>query len=386
MLAAGLAMPSFAPEWSNGAFLALAAVALLHLAFVSERLTLLRHPSGWMPLLGGVLMLVALGVTAKSALHVAAIFALVHLFLVVPMAGLLGRLGAQLTLERIGLVALIGAAGGGMAAGIDVFWFGAARGGLVNNPIHVADISLMLGFVALVGWWGRGPLRWIVLLGPIFGLATVVLTGSRGPLLSALPMLLVVGIAWYLSKPRGKVARRSFWTGTSIVGLIALPAATLYATAGSGPVDSILSLLGRSAESDGIRHLLYETAVRAFMASPIFGHGLIDYVGAAARYATDPAALSQFEHLHSDLADFAVAAGSFGLAAYALFLLAPLVGGMRAQGPLRVPLLYLGAVTSVGYFCMGLTNAVIGLRWLDIILATILAIIVTLSQSQRTAP
>lgn len=384
-LVAGLALPSFAPEMSNAAFLALGAFTLLHLAFVPERLALLRHPSGWMPLAAGLLLLIALSVTAKSALHVAAVLALVHLYMVVPVSGLLGRLGAQLTLGRIGTIAMLGAAGGATAAGIDVFWFGSARGGLVNNPIHLADISLTLGFVSLVGIWGRGWNRWLFLLGPVFGIATVVLSGSRGPLLSAVPMALVACLAWYLSKPRGPAIRRWFLASIALAALVALPSAFLYATGGGGPIETAMTLFGRGAQSDGVRQLLYDAAAKAFLASPVVGHGLIDYVGAAAQYGADPTVLRQFEHLHNDIADFAVAGGSFGLVAYALFLLAPLVGGLRARGQYRVPMLYLGAATTVGYFCMGLTNAVIGMRWLDIVLATVLAILVTLSQSSRTA-
>ncbi|UXN74144.1 hypothetical protein N8D56_02340 [Devosia sp. A8/3-2] len=86
-----------------------------------------------------------------------------------------------------------------------------------------------------------------------------------------------------------------------------------------------------------------------------------------------------YTHLHNDIADFAVAGGLFGLLAYGLFLFAPVVGALGAHGPLRIPLLYLGGVTTVGYFSMGMTNAVIGLRWQDIVLASVLALIVTLS-------
>ncbi|UXN74142.1 hypothetical protein N8D56_02330 [Devosia sp. A8/3-2] len=127
MLLAGLTLPTFAPEISNTAIPVLMSIALLHLIWVPERRQLLRQPAGWMPLLAGLLLFVAFSLTAKSPLHVAAFSALIHLYMVVPMAGLLTRLGDALTLDRIGLFALAGTAGGALAAAIDVFVLGSAR-------------------------------------------------------------------------------------------------------------------------------------------------------------------------------------------------------------------------------------------------------------------
>jgi O-antigen ligase len=67
-------------------------------------------------------------------------------------------------------------------------------------------------------------------------------------------------------------------------------------------------------------------------------------------------------HLHNDLADFAASAGVVGLAAFALFLLAPIVEIIRsAEHPTRRPALVLMTTLVSGFFVMGLTNAMFGI-------------------------
>lgn len=387
-LVAGLTLPTFAPEISNTAILALMGFALLHLVWVPERRQLLGHPASWMPLLAGLLLFIAFSMTAKSPLHVAAFLALIHLYMVAPMAGLLNRLGTGLTLDRIGLLALAGTAGGFAAAAIDVFMFGSTRAGLVNNPIHLASLGLVCGFVALIGLWGTSRLRAAFLLGPLLGIATVYLTESRGPIIGAAHMLLVAGIAICASWLPPQRAR---WVIGGVLITMALAVTLLLAIEMTGHLTPFAGMMAfiRSeivVDSSTIERLvMYQSALNAFLASPFVGYGLIDYPAAAAAHAPPGVAFPLYSHLHNDLADFAVAGGVLGLAAYGLFLLAPLVGAFRAQGPLRIPLLYLGSVTTIGYFSMGMTNAVIGLRWMDIVLACVLALIVTLSNRSRGA-
>lgn len=382
MLLAGLTLPTFAPEIAHHAMLVLMAIALVHLIWVPERKQLFLQPAAWMPMLGGLLLLIAFSFTAKSPLHVASFLILVHLYLAAPMAGLLARLGDSLTLNRIGLLALAGTAGGGAVAALDVFIYGAERAGLVNNPIHLAALSLALGFIALIGLWGTGRLRVIFLLGPVLGTATVCLTGSRGPVVAAAQMLLVAAAAICFTWLPARTAWRTVGYGTVAIALIGTILLVTGAADNLTQVGEVLSLLRTGVTTDastGERLVMYQAAASAFAASPLVGYGLIDYTAAAAAYAPAGAVFPLYDHLHNDMADFAVVGGLLGLLAYGLFLFAPFVGALRARGPLRIPLLYLGGVTTIGYFSMGMTNAVIGLRWQDIVLATVLALIVTLS-------
>ncbi len=382
MLLAGLTLPTFAPEISNTAILVLMGLALLHLIWVPERRQLLRQPAGWMPLLAGLFLFIAFSLTAKSPLHVAAFLALIHLYMVVPMAGLLTRLGDALTLDRIGLFALAGTAGGAIAAAIDIFVLGSARAGLVNNPIHLAGLSLALGFVALIGLWGHGPRRTMFLLGPVLGFVAVQLTGSRGPMIAAVPMTLVAVIAICASWLPARKDSRVVIGGIVVMGLAAIAFWASVDINGASSVSRIVATLRTGYSGDDstiVRLIMYQSAFNAFLASPLVGFGLIDYPAAALAHAPPGTTFPLFAHLHNDIADFAVAGGLLGLLAYGLFLFAPLAGALRARGPLRIPLLYLGGVTTIGYFSMGMTNAVIGLRWQDIVLASVLALIVTLS-------
>lgn len=386
-LLAGLTLPSFAPEISNVTILALMAAGLLHLFWVPERMHLLRQPASWMPLLAALLLLVAFSITAKSPLHVAAFLTLIHLYMVVPMSGLLIRLGGALTLDRIGFFALAGAAGGFAVAAIDVYVFGSSRGGLVNNPIHLADITLALGFVALVGLWSGSRWRLVFLAGPALSVGTVLLTASRGPMVAASLMLLTAALAMCFSWL--PAYRRMRVIGGCLLVCIIMAALLVLTDAPDVPaIERIMALLHGGIAGDtsaSERLIMYRSAFNAFLASPLVGHGLIDYPMAAAAYAPAGSEFPIYDHLHNDIADFGVAGGILGLAAYGLFLWAPIAGARRVEGALRMPLLYLGSVTTIGYFSMGMTNAVIGLRWPDIVLATVLALIVTLSNRPQGA-
>ena len=372
-LFAGFSLVVFGPELAHDAILVLMAISLLHLIWVPQRRRIWRQPAVWMPLVAGVLLLIAFAMTAKSAVHVAAVLVFIHLFMVGPLAGLLGRLGEQLTLERIAVFAMIGSVGGVIVALADVFVLGSARAGLVNNPIHLADTALMVGFVTPLGFWGKSRMRWMFLVGPLLALATVVLTGSRGPLLAAVAMFAVMAIAVAASSYSRQMVLRIIG---SVIGALVLVAVAAGVYAAQSP----WLFEGAAIDaSTGQRLIMYEAAVRAFFASPLAGHGLLEYFEAARAQMPGAVDFPEYAHLHNDIADFAVAGGVLGLAAYGLFLFAPLVGAARSRGALRIPLLYLGTVTTTGYFAMGMTNAVIGLRWLDIVLAMVLSIIVVLS-------
>lgn len=381
VLVAGLTLPAFAPELSNDVMLALIVAALLHFIWVPNKSQFLAHPAAWMPMLGGLLLFVAFGFSATSLTHWVAFLVLGHLYMVGPLAALLARLGPALTLERVAALSLVGVAGGAVVGAIDIFWFKVDRAGLVNNPIHLADISLLLGFIALVGIWGQGRWRAIYLLGPVLGLIAVQFTGSRGPLVAFAPMLGValIALSFTLWSKRTAVLLTA---GTTLVLTLGI-AALLYIgpTGWLGPLDHILELLhsGNTDDSTAQRLIMYQGAYSAFVASPLTGYGLLDYFSAAAAHGPAGVPFPIYEHLHNDIANFAVAGGALGLIAYALFLLAPLAAGMRARGQMRIPLIYLGAVTTAGFFAMGMTNVMVGLRWQDIILATVLALIATLS-------
>ncbi|UXN74143.1 O-antigen ligase family protein [Devosia sp. A8/3-2] len=145
------------------------------------------------------------------------------------------------------------------------------RAGPVNNPIHLAALGLALGFVSLIGIWGTGRLRAIFLLGPLLGIVTVYLTGSRGPTVAAAQMLLVAAAAVCFSRLPTRTARRVVGSGMVIIAAIVV----LFSVTGVAdeltPTGKILSLLRTGVTSDtstAERLIMYQSAFNAFLASP----------------------------------------------------------------------------------------------------------------------
>ena len=378
-LLAGLALPAVAPEISNTAMLVLIGLSI-PFCWRSNWRQLVTRPAVAMPMVAVVLLAFAFAFTAKGPWYVGAALALAPLYLVAPLAALFERIDTRDAPTAIGLAALAGVLAAALVAGYDAFILHQPRAGIsVANPIHFADVALILGFVALVGTMGNRPWRLVFALGPILSLFTVYLSGSRGPLLAALPMLAsvaVIGLFWILPRRWALPAL----LGVLLAGLAALGLAAQTGWLQSQPIfANLLDVLHSGASEDGStmqRLAMYKTAYNAFLASPIFGHGLIGFIAATATYAPPGVVFPAYEHLHNDIADFAVIGGMIGLCAYALIIAAPLVASWRATNtPSRRAAILLGAPLSVGYLAMGLTNATFGILTLTVLYSVGLALI-----------
>ncbi|WP_224704699.1 O-antigen ligase family protein [Devosia aquimaris] len=382
-LFAGLCLPTPTPEIANVTTLVLIGVGVIILMARPSARAVLRLPVVTLPLAAGALLLLALVITAKSPLHVLVILVLAPLWFAGGHAALLGEIRDRLTPAVIGSFALAGTAIGAGIAAFDVIVRQVGRGGsLVNNPIHLADLTLMLGFVALVGLFDRRPLRVIFLAGPALVCAAIGYTGARGALVALVPMLVIGGgLLAFLILPR-----RRAWqlVALGVAGIIVALGATFALGLGgriSGLLDVALALV-RGEPTDGAvteRLSMYQTAWNAFQASPWFGFGMIDFTTLVAPYMPPQYDYAPSGHLHNDIADFAVIGGVLGLACYGLLLAAPLVGGLSARGPNRGMILYLGVVTSLGYFTMGLTNAMFGILTQTVLYGVILSLMATLA-------
>ncbi|WIJ24044.1 O-antigen ligase family protein [Devosia sp. RR2S18] len=383
-MVAGLSLPTVLPEVANVTVLALMGVGLILVFVQPSGRGVIRQPAVLLPLAAGAILALALVFTATTPNHVLAVLVLAPLFLVGPLASLLQKLGRELTPTLVGIFALVGAAGAFAVAVYDVAVRGLSRGGYsVNNVIHFADLALTIGFVALIGVFGtKGRSRFIFVIGPVLGLIAVVLANSRGPILAAVPV---------------SIAAAAMISGMLLPRRWVLPAAaaTLVVLIGGGylayvlgfaqrleRLGSVVTLFSSGTTGDssvGERFHMYISAWNAFQASPIFGHGLIDYTHAAAQYAPPgPVQYKPSQHLHNDIADFAVIGGSLGLLSYVLYLAAPLAGALATRGRWRNAALYLGVVMPVGYFAMGLTNAMIGILTQTVLYAVVLALIAAL--------
>lgn len=349
----------------------------------------LRRPVVGMPLLAGLLLLAAFAITAKSAMSIAGVMIIAPVYLIGPLMEAFKRSRWPIGPGLIGGLATVGAGIAMLVALYDVFVLHESRGGtLVANPIHFADAALAMGSLSVLGLFARGRWRWLTLLGLAFALIAVGLSGSRGAMVAVVPMTLV-GIAeaglW------GRLGRR-LWVPVAAVVVIGGAAALGAYSAGWSPLVRIEGTFSTLAEggpvtdpSDSQRMLMYRGAVNAFLQSPIYGHGTIGFTQIAAD--TLPPALHApvYDHLHNDLADFAVVGGIVGLVSYLLVLLAPLVTALQSSGPNRHPAILAASLLVTGFFVMGLTNAMFGIILLTTFFAFAAAVIGHLAQSEGEA-
>ena len=380
----GLALPAVMPEVANTATIVLMALAIV-LCWRSDWRRILASPTVALPLLAGILLLLALAITAKSPWHIGILVFFAPLFLVAPLTALFERIGTRHVLTAFAVAALLGTIGAVAIAGYDTFVLHMARAGwTVANPIHFADIALVLGCIPLVGL--AGPKAWwrlAFLAGPVLGVVAVLLSGSRGAIVAIVP----VGAALALVALHRLMPRQWFWAGLGILVLgagVAIGGAVQTGWLTSQPiVANVIDVVstGVSPDSSTMERLaMYRTAFAAFLASPFYGHGMVDFIAITATYAPPGVVFPSYEHLHNDIADFAVIGGLLGLAAYALLIATPLIAAWRLpSGPARNAVLVLAIPFTVGYLGMGLTNALFGILSLTVLYAVGLSLIAYLS-------
>lgn len=383
-LTAGLVLPTIAPATANIAVIALMVLAV-PLCWRSPWRAILRQPGVLLPLLGGIVLLLAFAITARSAMHLVAVLYFAPLYLVGPLVALFDRLRARDMPAVIGGLAFAGSVGAAAVACYDAFALGLPRAGIsVNNPIHFADLALMLGFVSLTGLFGRlGRVRMIFVLGPVLAMVAVILSGSRGPMLASAALLITVLVLWLF----WRLPRRHAWlaAGGGAVAVVAVLAVLLqtglvHHVAALGDIATLLQTGAAPDSSTSQRLIMYQSAYDAFLASPIYGHGLIDFIAITAGYAPQGVVFPAYEHLHNDIADFSVVGGIMGLCAYAMFIAAPLASGLRAAHNRRAALM-LGATLSIGYLTMGLTNAMLGVLSQTVLFSVGTALVVHLGRT-----
>ncbi|WP_157959711.1 O-antigen ligase family protein [Devosia submarina] len=388
-LLAGLTLPSMAPGRANITTLVMMGIGLVLLAVQSRPRQVLADWGVRLTLLAGALLFVALVATASSAMHLAAILILAPLWFFAGHSALLTQLGERLRPAVVGGFAIAGAGAGAAIAAADVLIFGLARGGgSVNNPIHFADLTLMLGFVGLVGITEKPKLSLFFMLGPVFALVAIWFSGSRGPFLAFGPMLVVGGGMLALLLLPTRRALLLLAAGGVVLGILSFALISSGAAGRLGDIAQIGTLLtGTTADASANERLhMLQSALQAFWASPIFGHGILDYTDVAQSYAPPDMNYRSWGHLHNDVADFAVIAGTLGLLSYVLLVLAPFASGLANKGRWRNATIYLGTVTPLGYFAMGLTNAMFGVLAQTTLYAVILSLIAALSRQGKDLP
>lgn len=382
-LGGGLVLICLWPEAGNVSVI-LAQVLALGICFFTASWTDLRRPASLMPLAAAALLLFAFSITATSALHLVSILVFAPLFLVGPLVTAFGRASFRIGPGLIGALAAIGAGLALLVSIYDVFFLRLDRAGAsIANPIHFADVVLVLGFLSLLALFGQPRLRWLALLGAGFALAAIVLSGSRGAMVTIIPVALV---ALFLAALWGGIPRKG-WIAVGVVAVLALAGIGVAIQTGWGPavriVQTATAIVDKSEvtdASDNQRMLMYRGAYNAFLQSPFYGHGMIGFAKIAADTLPPELNAPVYDHLHNDIADFAVTGGLLGIIAYFCILLAPLVEALRSNGPGRRPAILAASSLSLSFFLMGLTNATFGILMLTVTFAVATAAIAHLSR------
>lgn len=361
-LIAVLAVSPVAPEAGNILFLACGSIGLILAAPAIFRQ--IRRPIVWMTLLG--LALVATAYLASSGLAgLSGILFFAPVLAIAPLLLLIDTEDKKGLARLLSILALCGVAGAAALALSDFTATGTSRaGGIVANPIHFADVALLIGFVALVGLGGhRSNWRFVLFAAPLFAAVAVVLSGTRGAVVAYAAMVAAAAMAIVVLR---LVAGR-----TVLLGSIGLAAVTVVAVAlGAGQLSGIERVMsdftntviggGAVDQSTNLRLLMYQGGFRAFMQSPLFGYGPETFTAIADSLADT--SFGGAPHLHNDLVDMAASAGLMGVAAYFLFVFAPIMEILSApRSKDRDWLLVLATTLITGFIVMGLTNAMFGI-------------------------
>lgn len=380
-LIATLAMGPVAPEAGNVIYLTIG-IFCIPLIFLGERAQFSR-PIVWMPLAGLLLLAVAYVIGARSVEGLGGLIYFAPLFVIWPLVSAAGKLDLREVGGFVGLLALSGSAGAAVVAVLEVVATGTVRaGGGVANPIHFADVALLVGFLACVGFAGAaGRVRYVFLLGPLLATVAVVLSGTRGAVVAVAAMCLAAGIVSVMVRLVPVRTAMLAALGLVVAGALAL---LLGASQLSGiqrvliDVAEVLQTGLPTDESTFIRLSMLRGGLDAFLQAPVFGHGPQAFVNLANELSGLP--FGSWPHLHNDLADFAASAGIVGLLAYGLFLAAPIAEAMRGSSDKAGRLVVVVISTLVaGYFVMGLTNAMFGILTVTTTYAVICVVAGTLA-------
>lgn len=395
LLLAGLVLP-FVGGFPLAYAIALLAIILAACWLASRpRWVELAEPSGAMLATAFLLIGAALATTAEQPGDLLFVFNFLLFALYPLLRAALARFAWPGASLRVGQAAL----GGAVLSLVVAVWQAATDGraaGIASDPIWSAQAALILGFLALVGLVAaRGALRYLFLLGPVSGTLAAVLTGSRGPMLAALPMLLV---ALLLLPGRARLAL----LGVVVAAVLALvPASLLYPplekrlASAEAIVSELLAGTAFSDHSVAVRSQLWQGAADAFGERPLSGHGwnrrveaVYDQLpgGAEAVEAMDDG-MKGNRHLHADLLDFGVGAGMLGVLAYALALLAPVAGASSRSAPDgQSRERRLGtALLSTGFFACGLSYVMLGYEFPTALFVALAAVLTGYCRDRKSA-
>ncbi|MFC3705298.1 O-antigen ligase family protein [Devosia honganensis] len=320
------------------------------------------RPAALLYALAFLLLLLAFALSARQVSDLQYAGNFVFFLLFIPAVALLSSNAGVRASEQFAWLALIGAAAALGVGFYEVHIQGLRRAvGFVNLTNPFAMMSVMLGFLSLIGVFARKDLlRWAFLLGPIFGGGAAILAGTRAAMvmMACLSVLFVLYSAFTL---KGR-ERNIVFAGTALLLLAAIAGTAFFASnlRAFSAFETLARFFGQGEAIDTsteIRLNLYYGGLRAFLDSPIFGHGWWRHVEAAHPYMTDYVRehTQLWSHLHNDYINFAALAGVMGLASYVIYMSVPVVGAAKAPRDSQyAPRLFGGLVLATCYAVFGL--------------------------------
>lgn len=236
---------------------------------------------------------------------------------------------------------------------------------LTGNPLLFAAGFMTLGFVSLLGWTSRGAASQAAALGAlVIAIETVSIWSlSRGAMLASLPIIFAT--IWYI-RPR-PVRLFAFLIGlaaSTVVleysGVYGSRLATISARVSQG-VTTVAAGEDAADRSIGTRMQLFGAGLEAWMARPVFGHGVSDRLNAAVPYLKQDV-VGNFSHLHNAFLTHLVGGGVVGLGLLLLMLVAPFLANdscRKSTGGLSKDSRYFAWVVFLSLSGIGLSNLIL---------------------------
>lgn len=381
-LIAALAMAPVAPEASNSLFLIAGAAGML--AVWPEAIEEFRRPIVWMPLTGMILIGAAY-VFSSGPQGLEGLLYFSPLLAILPLVTLLRGAALGPLSFVLGLLAFCGVAGAGVMAIFEVLATGTPRAGeMVANPIHFADVALLVGFVCPIGVIASRNWRQVsFLVAPFLSLIPVFLSGTRGAIIAMAGMLVVSATTAALLRLISPKVVLLISLALIVIATLALPFGADQVSGVQRVAVDIASILAHGVPTDvstDLRFQMYHGGWLALLESPLFGHGPQHFASVANSLVHG--SFADTPHLHSDPANLMASAGVMGLVAYGLILLAPIVESLQMpKGHQRSWAILISTTLVAGFFIMGLTNAMFGILTITVTFAAICGIVGFLSKA-----
>lgn len=365
LLSVALVAITVTPLANYGAYIAMiaAVLAILAVPFGGPRPLIRWELFPVLFVIAYALIGIAIIASAQTTADYLIVFDFLPIGLAVFLYWLLRPFSKNTLSQALALACLIGA-GLGVAIGLyQIVALGQPRAnGIGGSAIHYGNISLLLGFLALLPLLEDKTNRWtwLFVLGPALGICAALLSGTRATFF--IGACLALNAMAFFAIARGFRIRARYVAGIGLALAIALAVGISMGNLDrlSNTIDTLSEIIatGETDENSMMLRLdMWRSGAAAFQDAPIFGHGWHNVVGATEQYReiAPRGATRHLHHLHNDVINFSVTLGLLGVFAYAMILAAPLASlfPLRQSNPTAAY-----AVTSiVGTLILaGLTN------------------------------